>query len=98
MRSNKELSETMALMEADRSRLESQLSEMRRQYTEVLAVQTQYEEAKHLLEENLKRLRTDLLATEQRMAEARQSASVAALHRQFAENECSRLAKFIEVS
>ncbi|VDK44740.1 unnamed protein product [Taenia asiatica] len=93
---NRELSETMAVMEADRSRLESQLSEMRRQYAEVLVVQTQYEEAKHLLEENLKRLRTDLLAAEQRVAEARQSASVSALHRQFAENECSRLTKFIE--
>ncbi|KAL5969813.1 hypothetical protein TSMEX_002426 [Taenia solium] len=93
---NRELSETMAVMEADRSRLESQLSELRRQYAEVLVVQTQYEGTKHLLEENLKRLRTDLLAAEQRVAEARQSASVSALHRQFAENECSRLKKFIE--
>ncbi|CDS37295.1 conserved hypothetical protein [Echinococcus multilocularis] len=94
--SNTELSATVAVMEADRSHLESQLGEMRRKYAEAMAVGAQHEEANHLLEENVKRLRTDFLAAEQRMAEARQSASVAALHRQFAENECSRLLKFIK--
>ncbi|VDM33446.1 unnamed protein product [Hydatigera taeniaeformis] len=94
--SNAKLIETLATMKSDRSQLENQISEMRRQYVQVMAVRTQCEEDKNVLEENLKRLRTNLLTTEQGLAEARQAASVAILHRQFAENECSRLIKFIE--
>lgn len=86
----------MAFLQTDQSRLNGQLNDMRQKCEEALAAQPI--EANKLLEERLKHLREELLNSEQRLIEAQHVVAITTLHRQSAENECSRLIKFIEVS